>query len=81
VFSSTKDAVVGKWAVVKGGKDLLDAESRTLFEAVREREYGFEGLTSRGDEARRRFGDRVAVDRASLDDIMVLMGRRASHAA
>jgi ABC-2 type transport system ATP-binding protein len=81
VFSSPKDEVVGRWAVVKGGRDLLDADSRDFFEGVREREYGFEGLTSRAQEARRRFGDRAAVDRASLDDIMVLMGRGESHAA
>lgn len=81
VFSSAKDDVVEKWAVVKGGRELLDAGSRRFFEGVREREFGFEGLTSRAPEARRRFGERAAVDRATLDDIMVLMGRGESHAA
>jgi ABC-2 type transport system ATP-binding protein len=81
VFSSPKDDVVGRWAVVKGGRDLLDADSRGFFEGMREREFGFEGLTSRVQEARQRFGDSAAVDRATLDDIMVLMGRGESHAA
>ncbi|MGD8376933.1 MAG: ABC transporter ATP-binding protein [Acidobacteriota bacterium] len=75
MFSEPKDEVVGRWAVVRGGRELLDGEGRGFFEGVREREYGFEGLTSRAEEARRRFGERAAVERASLDDIMVLMGR------
>ncbi len=80
VFSSAKDEVIGSWGVVKGGREMLDDEARGFFEGVRVREHGFEGLTSRIDEAHRRFGDRVVIDRASLDDIMVLMGREGRHA-
>jgi ABC-2 type transport system ATP-binding protein len=75
VFSRPKDEVIGRWGVVRGGREILDAEARAFFEGVREREHGFEGLTSRVEAARQRFGDRVVIDRASLDDIMVLMGR------
>jgi ABC-2 type transport system ATP-binding protein len=81
VFSSPKDDVMASWGVVKGGREILDAEARAFFEGVRIREHGFEALTSRVQEARRRFGDRVVIDRASLDDIMVLMGREERHAA
>ncbi len=81
VFSTTKDDVIGSWGVVKGGREILDAGARAFFEGVRVREHGFEGLTSRVDEARRLFGDRAVIDRASLDDIMVLMGREERHAA
>ena len=75
IFSSPKDEVVGSWGVVKGGLDILDDEARTFFEGVRERELGFEGLTSDIERARQRFNERAVVERASLDDIMVLMGR------
>jgi ABC-2 type transport system ATP-binding protein len=81
VFSSPKDEVMASWGVVKGGREILDAEARAFFEGVRVREHGFEALTSRVQEARQRFGDRVVIDRASLDDIMVLMGREERHAA
>lgn len=85
VFSSPKDDVVDTWAVVKGGPELLDSDTRAFFEGVREREYGFEGLTSHADEARRRFEGKAVVDRASLDDILVLLSRgegadRGNHA-
>ena len=75
IFSRPKDEVLGRWGVVKGGHEILDAEARAFFEGIREREHGFEGLTSRVEAARQRFRDGVVIDRASLDDIMVLMGR------
>ena len=76
MFSRPKDEVVGSWGVVKGGRELLDEESRAFFEGVRVRALGFEALTSKIEPARQMFGDRVVIDQASLDDIMVLMGRR-----
>ena len=81
VFSSPMDDVMTSWAVVKGGRETLDAEARAFFEGIRVREHGFEALTSRVPEARHRFGDRVVIERASLEDIMVLMGREERHAA
>lgn len=81
VFSSPKDDVMTGWAVVKGGREILDAEARAFFEGIRVREHGFEALTSRVPEARHRFGDRVVIDPASLEDIMVLIGREERHAA
>jgi len=81
VFSSPKDDVMERWGVIKGGQELLDAETLAFFEGIRVREHGFEALTSRVAEARRRFGDRVVIDRASLEDIMILMGREERHAA
>jgi ABC-2 type transport system ATP-binding protein len=81
VFSCDKDQVMWSWGVVKGGREMLDAETRAFFEGLQVREHGFEGLTSRIQEARRRFQGRAAVERASLDDIMVLSGKGKSHAA
>jgi len=81
VFSKPKDEVLATFAVVKGGRDLLDADSRRLFDGIRLHPHGFEALTSKVDEARRCFGGRAAIDRASLDDVMVLMGREVGRAA
>jgi hypothetical protein len=38
-------------------------------------------LTSRADEVHRRLGDRVAMERATLDDVMVLMRKESRNAA
>ncbi|MCP3978918.1 MAG: ABC transporter ATP-binding protein [bacterium] len=81
VFSKSKDDVLDTYVVVKGGRELLDGQSRDLFEGVRLNRYGFEALTAQPDEVRRRFGDAVTTERASLDDVMVLMQGRLDHAA
>jgi len=75
VFSNPMDQLAEHWAVVKGGREMLDAEARAFLQGVRVRAHGFEGLTSRVAEARRRFGDGFFIERASLDDIMVLYGK------
>ena len=46
VFSKTKDEVHEQYAMVKGGNDLLNDETRKSFVAIRTGEFGFEGLTS-----------------------------------
>jgi len=81
VFSRPKDEVFGRFGVVKGGCEILDEETRRLFEGIRVHTHGFEALTSRVEEVRRRLGERAAIERATLDDVMVLMGRDTSHAA
>lgn len=81
VFTSPRDEVFGTWGVVKGGRDLLDAATRSFFTGFRVRECGFEALTSRIPAVRERFGDRVVIEQATLEDIMVLTGKGESHAA
>ena len=79
VFSDTMDRLSQSWAVVKGGRETLDSDARAFLDGVRIRSHGFEGLTSRADEARRLFGNGYVIERASLDDIMVLFGKEGSN--
>jgi len=81
VFSKPKDEILDTFVVVRGGLELLDARSRALFDGVRERNHGFEALTSRADEVRRCLGEAVTTERATLDDVMVLMREALDHAA
>jgi len=81
VFSKPKDEILDTYVVVKGGREMLEAGSRALFDGVRLHEYGFEALTSRVDEVRRCLGETVTTERATLDDVMVLMERTLDHAA
>ena len=81
VFSLTQDSLRESWGVVKGGLELLDPELKREFQGLRTHSHGFEALTNDLDQARRRFGGRALVERATLEDILVLMGRRRSNAA
>ena len=81
VFSETQDEVREKWGLVKGGLELLDDDVRAGFQGLRSNPHGFEALTDDMEGARRRFQGQALVERASLEDILVLLGRRRSHAA
>ncbi|PCI31467.1 MAG: sodium ABC transporter ATP-binding protein [Flavobacteriaceae bacterium] len=70
VFSKTKDEVFETYAIVKGGNELLDADTKNSFVSVRSSAYGFEALTNDVKHTRKLFGDSVIYDKASLEDIM-----------
>lgn len=76
VFSKPKDEVLENYALVKGGTDLLDRETRKEFIGLRETKVGFEGLTDNLDNVKRIFGDKVLIEKATLEDIMVYSVRR-----
>lgn len=70
VFSDTKDDVLERYVLVKGGHDLLDADVRRALIGVRETGGGFEGLAPDREQARELFGGEVLYDRPTLEEIM-----------
>jgi len=79
IFSRNKDEVLENYALVKGGNDLLNAETRKLFTGIRRNEYGFEAITSNLQETKKQFGDQLVYDKASLEDIMYHANLRENH--
>jgi ABC-2 type transport system ATP-binding protein len=80
VFSSPRDRILGAWAVVKGGPELLADEHRALFKGIRKGVYGVQALTAEAGEARRRLGRETVIEPATLEDIMFYMTRGNGHA-
>lgn len=80
VFSQSKDLLIENWRVVKGGKELLSKENRSLFCGIREREFGFEALTSNIKETERRFKREIVTEKASLEDIMFFITKGGNNA-
>lgn len=78
LISSRCDAIRDQWAVVKGGPELLEPARRNLFLAVRETPFGAEALSRDADAARSAF-PKATIDRASFEDICVLLDQGASH--
>ena len=70
VFSASKDDVLEKWGIVRGGPEILSEENKKLFRGMRRTEFSFEGLTDDVAGARRKLGSGVVIERASLEDIM-----------
>jgi ABC-2 type transport system ATP-binding protein len=76
VFSTTRDRVLEQWAVVKGGPDLLNDETRPLFRGWESGELGVTALTDDPDAVRARLSaTAIVVERATLEDIVYLTGR------
>jgi ABC-2 type transport system ATP-binding protein len=80
VFSSTKDEVFEKYALVKGGREMIDEETRPWFIGIHMGEFGFEALTDDVSLIRKRFGASVVIDRPTLEDIMYYSNLRGNHA-
>ncbi|MBK5241173.1 ABC transporter ATP-binding protein [Clostridium sp.] len=71
VFTQTKDEIVENYGLVKGGKDLLDNDTRREFVSIKETDFGFEALTRDINKARKIFKGNGIIEKASLEDIMV----------
>ncbi|WP_018754408.1 ABC transporter ATP-binding protein [Paenibacillus terrigena] len=70
VFNDVKDDVLDRYAIVKGGQDLLDADIRAKFIGLRESSVGFEGLVDDRKQAQELFGSYAVLETPSLEDIM-----------
>jgi ABC-2 type transport system ATP-binding protein len=71
VFTQTKDEIVENYGLVKGGKELLDNDTRREFVSIKETDFGFEALTKDIKKARNIFKGKGIIEKASLEDIMV----------
>ncbi|MDR7855430.1 ABC transporter ATP-binding protein [Tissierella sp.] len=76
VFSKSKDEALESYAIVKGGNNLLDKDTRKEFLGIRETNVGFEGLIANSQKIKAIFGNQALIERPSLEDIMVYSVRR-----
>jgi len=81
VFSASKDELLENWGVVKGDDSVVAAVEPSVRKGVRRGPYGVQVLTSNVNNARERLGAGAIIDKASLEDIMVLMSGDRRHAA
>ena len=70
VFNQSIHDVAENYAIVKGRLDLLDRDTEKAFIHVHRASTGFEALTDDTKAVSNIFGDSVAIDHASLEDIM-----------
>lgn len=80
VFSQPKDDIIERYALVKGGLELLDGDTRKAFVAVKENRFGFEALAKDRNTVRRQFGDSVVIEKPTLEDVMLYFTRRNADA-
>ncbi|MDK6234226.1 phenol-soluble modulin export ABC transporter ATP-binding protein PmtA [Aerococcus sanguinicola] len=71
VMDEAKDDLLDRFRLVKGATDLLDADTRSLLAGLKETSAGFVGLTQEADTFCELYGDKVLIEPASLEEIMV----------
>jgi len=80
IFSTRKDEVLENYAIIKGGKELLNEETKRFFRGMRISEYGFEALTDNVDNIKKALGSDIVIDKATLEDIMYFSNMKDHHA-
>lgn len=70
IFNECKDILMDTHGVVKGDKKLLNSETKKLFLNINENSYGFEGVTNKKLDVRKKMNG-VVIERPSIEDIML----------
>lgn len=71
IFSDEKDSIIESYGIVKGDNELLDRDIEKEFVGMKKSKFGFEGLTSNKEKTKKIFGNKVIIERPTIDDIMV----------
>lgn len=79
VFNQSIHDIKENYALVKGGKALLDRDTEKAFIHVRRLSTGFEALTDNVREVNKIFGESVVIEQVTLEDIMFYMKGRESN--
>ncbi|RJE86832.1 ABC transporter ATP-binding protein [Paenibacillus sp. 1011MAR3C5] len=78
VFNESKEQIFDRYGLVKGDKELLDADIRKLFVGIRETAVGFEALTDNRKSVEPFLADHAQIERPTLEDIMFLTAKGAA---
>ncbi len=71
VFNHSKDEVLQRYAIVKGPLEALTSELRKLLIGIRENNFGFEALSRYPKDIKSLMGEKILVEPANLEQIMV----------
>jgi ABC-2 type transport system ATP-binding protein len=75
LFCSPRDEILERWGVIKADEESLRGDIRTLLHGVRQGSYGCEALTDNVEAARDLLPAGAVIEKASLEDIVVLLQR------
>lgn len=76
VLSAAKDDILDNYGLVKGSKELIDNDIKKNFVGININKYGFEGLAYNKNKVKRIFGEKVVIEKPTLEDIMLYHTRR-----
>lgn len=71
VFSKSKDEIMNKYKVVKGGREILTHDVRKNLIGIKEHNYGFDALTENSTLLKKELKNEIEIENATLEDIML----------
>jgi ABC-2 type transport system ATP-binding protein len=80
LLTETREVLREVWGVVRGAESVVETLSQEIWRGARRHPHGMEVLISDAEAARRTLGDTVMVDRASFEDMVVLLGKEVPRA-
>ena len=80
LLTESREELREVWGIVKGDESMVSGLDGELWRGSRRAPHGMDVLTSDAAAARRALGDSVLVERASFEDIVVLLGGEVHHA-
>ena len=75
LFQKSMDEIRENFHVVKGSSNMIDEDIKGLFAGLQITNTGFQGLYEGNPTIFETFGDEVAIEKATLEDIMFFMTR------
>ena len=79
VFTKEIYQIEEEYAIVKGGKELLDRDTEQEFIGIRKSNHGFEALTANKNRIETIFGEMVMIEKPTLEDIMFYTKKRSEQ--
>ena len=80
LLTESREVLREVWGVVRGDEGTLSNLDPTRLRGIRRHSHGLDALTSDAEAARWAVGDRGVVDRASFEDMVILLGQGDNHA-
>jgi ABC-2 type transport system ATP-binding protein len=80
LLTESREVLREAWGVVRGDQGTLSALDPTRLRGIRRHSHGLDALTSDAEAARRAVGDNGVVEKASFEDMVILLGQGDNHA-
>jgi ABC-2 type transport system ATP-binding protein len=80
LLTETREELREVWGVARGGEEVVSGLAPELWRGARRHSHGLDVLTSDASAARRSLGEAAVVERATFEDIVVLLGEEVRDA-
>ena len=80
LLTDSREELREVWGVVRGDERTVSALDPTILRGIRRHSHGLEALTSDANAARLAIGDIGVVERASFEDMVILLDQGEHHA-